>query len=143
MHPTQLAPIGRRVRRWKAASSGASSIEFYDPDGGRYGLPTYPYHWAPDGLLTIRQLRDKGLRPGGQELAAQILWRRRKASAASPTSTASNWPCPNGRPPPPSSSAIGKALAARRTCPTCGPKRTTTSRAQPANATTAPARGHR
>ena len=52
-------------------------IDFYDPDGVRYGLPTYPYHCAPDGLLTIRQLRDKGLRPGGQAIAAQILWRRR------------------------------------------------------------------
>ena len=53
-------------------------IDFYDPDGDRYGLPTYPWRCAPDGLLTIRQLRDKGLRPGGQDIAAQILWRRGK-----------------------------------------------------------------
>jgi len=52
--------------------------EFYDPDGQRFGVPTYPYHWAPDGLLTARQLRAKGLRPGGQDIAAQILWRHRK-----------------------------------------------------------------
>ena len=44
----------------------------------RYGLPTYPYRLGPDGLLTIRQLRAKGLRPGGQDIAAQILWRHRK-----------------------------------------------------------------
>ena len=52
--------------------------EFYDPDGQRYGRPTYPYHWAPEGLLTVRQLRARSLRPGGQDIAAQILWRHRK-----------------------------------------------------------------
>src|SRR5215469_17229954 len=52
--------------------------QFYDPEGQRYGLPTYPYHWAPAGLLTVRQLRAKGLRPGGQDIAAQILWRHRR-----------------------------------------------------------------
>jgi hypothetical protein len=53
-------------------------IDFYDPDGTRYGLPTYPYRCAPDGLLTMRQLRAKGLRPGGQDIVAQILWRHRR-----------------------------------------------------------------
>ena len=52
--------------------------EFYDPDGQRYGLPTYPWRFAPDGLLTLRQLRAKGLRPGGQAVVAQILWRHHK-----------------------------------------------------------------
>jgi hypothetical protein len=52
--------------------------EFYDPEGQRYGVPTYPYHLAPDGLLTARQLRAKGLRPGGRDIAAQILWRHCK-----------------------------------------------------------------
>ena len=93
--------------------------QFYDPDGERYGLPTYPYHWAPDGLLTIRQLRAKGLRPGGQDIAAQILWRHRK-QRASPTSTAKTSPNPNGAPPSNQLAAIGKALRARRICPTCG-----------------------
>ena len=51
-------------------------VEFYDPDGTRYGLPTYPYHWAPRHLVTVRQLRARGLRPGGQQPAAQILWRK-------------------------------------------------------------------
>src|SRR4051794_41064695 len=53
-------------------------IEFYDPDGHTYGLPTYPYRQAPKELLTVRQLRTQGLRPGGQPIAAQILWRHRK-----------------------------------------------------------------
>ena len=51
--------------------------EFYDPDGSRYGLPTYPYQWAPTGLLTMRQLPANGLRPGGQAIAAQIIWQHR------------------------------------------------------------------
>ena len=91
--------------------------QFYDPDGERYGLPTYPYHWAPDGLLTIRQLRVKGLRPGGQDITAQILWRRGKRVAylyredlAKPKRAATINQL----------AAIGKALQARRICPTCG-----------------------
>jgi hypothetical protein len=93
--------------------------EFYDPYGERYGLPTYPYHWAPQGLLTVRQLRTKGLRPGGQDIAAQILWRHRKQrrvaylyreEQAKPKRTATTAQL----------AAIAKALRARRTCPTCG-----------------------
>ena len=41
-------------------------------------MPTYPYRLAPAGLLTMRQLRARGLRPGGQDITAQILWRHRK-----------------------------------------------------------------
>lgn len=89
---------------------------FYDPTGARYGLPTYPYKFAPDGLLTVRQLRARGLRPGGQQPAAQILWRRGKRvaylyriEAAKPKRTATAA----------QTVAIGRALLARRTCPTC------------------------
>jgi hypothetical protein len=92
-------------------------LEFYDPTGERHGIPTYPYHWAPAGLLTRRQLTAKGLRPGGQHIAAQILWRRGKRVAylyredlAQPKRTAT----------PAQLAAIGRALRARRTCPTCG-----------------------
>ncbi|HUK70637.1 MAG TPA: hypothetical protein VLW50_18080 [Streptosporangiaceae bacterium] len=60
-------------------------LKFYDPDGERFAAPTYPYRWAPEGLLTVRQLRAKGLRPGGQEVAAQICG---GAGNASPTCTA-------------------------------------------------------
>lgn len=44
-----------------------------DPTGALHGgLPTYPWRHAPEGLATVRQLRAAGLRPGGQEPAAQI-----------------------------------------------------------------------
>ncbi|MEW2475525.1 RRQRL motif-containing zinc-binding protein [Micromonospora gifhornensis] len=89
---------------------------FYDPTGERYGLPTYPFKFAPDGLLTRRQLRARLLRPGGQEPAAQIMWRRGKRVAylyrldlALPKRTATAA----------QRAAIDKALIARRTCPTC------------------------
>ena len=94
-------------------------IEFYDPTGEHYGLPTYPWRWAPDGLLTARQLRARGLRPGGQDVCAQILWRHKKnrrvaylydEAAAKPKRTAT----------PAQLAAIDKALRARRTCSTCG-----------------------
>ncbi len=91
-------------------------IEFYDPSGEHYGLPTYPYRWAPDGLLTVRQLRARGLRPGGQDIAAQILWRKGRrvaylyrADLAKPKRTAT----------PAQRAAIERALTARRTCPEC------------------------
>jgi hypothetical protein len=91
-------------------------VEFYDPTGARFGLPTYPYHYAPTGLATVRQLRAAGLRPGGQAVTAQILWRRGKRIAylyplagAKPTRTAT----------PAQLAAIDRALTVRRTCPTC------------------------
>ena len=94
-------------------------LEFYDPTGDRYGIPTYPYHWAPEGLFTVRQLRLLGLRPGGQHIAGQILWRHRtqcrvaylyREDLAKPKRQAT----------PAQLRAIARALRARRICPTCG-----------------------
>ncbi|MFY1675062.1 RRQRL motif-containing zinc-binding protein [Plantactinospora sp. WMMB334] len=89
---------------------------FYDPTGDKYGLPTYPFKFAPAGLATRRQLRARNLRPGGQDVAAQILWRKGKRCAylyridlAVPKRTAT----------PAQRAAIDRALLARRTCPTC------------------------
>jgi hypothetical protein len=93
--------------------------EFYDPTGHRYGLPTFPYHWAPDGLATRRQLRAAGLRPNGQAIAAQILWRHRRQvrcaylfrlDLAKPKRAATGAQL----------QAVGKALTARRICRNCG-----------------------
>jgi hypothetical protein len=90
----------------------------YDPTGEHHGgLPTYPYKLAPPGLATRRQLRKAGLRPGGQDIAGQILWRKDKRVAylyridlARPKRTATAR----------QRAAIDKALKARRTCSTCG-----------------------
>jgi hypothetical protein len=117
MQSNSTLPSGWRIPTLDGARSRGIYVQFYDPDGRRYGIPTYPYHWAPTGLLTIRQLRARGLRPGGQQPAAQILWRRGlrvaylyRADLALPRRQAS----------PAQLAAIGKALAARRTCPACG-----------------------
>ncbi|MEV7994888.1 RRQRL motif-containing zinc-binding protein [Streptomyces sp. NPDC086077] len=82
-------------------------------------IPVYPWRLAPDGLATVRQLRARGLRPGGQDVAAQIerpRYRRGPLIAylyeidkAKPvrTMTPGKW------------AALAKANTARRTCPEC------------------------
>ena len=107
----------RRVPVLDGARSRGIYVEFYDPDGTRYGLPTYPYHWAPAHLATIRQLRARGLRPGGQQPAAQILWRKgRRVAYLYHLALA----LPKRQATPAQLRAIAAALRARRTCPTCG-----------------------
>jgi hypothetical protein len=94
-------------------------VEFYDPQGSRYGFPTFPYRYAPDGLATRRQLRAEGLRPNGYDPVAQLLWRHRKQTRtaylyrrdlAKPKRAAS----------PAQLAVIAKMLLARRTCRHCG-----------------------
>lgn len=112
-----LYASARRVPTLDGARSRGIYVEFYDPDGTRYGLPTYPYRWAPRHLLTARQLRAQGLRPGGQQPVAQILWRKGRRVAylydtrlALPKRTAT----------PAQLAALNAAMRARRTCPACG-----------------------
>lgn len=90
----------------------------YDPTGEHHGgTPTYPYRSAPAGLLTRRQLRAQGLRPGGQEPVAQILWRRgdRVAYLYRTDRARPVRPMTPGR-----ARALAAAMLARRTCPECG-----------------------
>jgi hypothetical protein len=111
------AAWNRRVPTLDGARHRGIYVQFYDPDGSRYGIPTYPWRWAPKGLATLRQLRARGLRPGGQQPAAQVIWRRGKRVAylyredlAKPKRTATAAQL----------AALAKALRARRTCPACG-----------------------
>jgi hypothetical protein len=94
-------------------------VEFYDPTGSRYGFPTFPYRYAPEELATRRQLRADGLRPGGFDPVAQILWRHKngrrvaylyRRDLAKPKRTAT----------PAQLAVIQRMLTARRTCSTCG-----------------------
>ncbi|GAA3865702.1 RRQRL motif-containing zinc-binding protein [Streptomyces lannensis] len=93
----------------------------FDPAGARFGIPTYPWHFAPDGYATRRQLRASGLRPGGQEAAAQIMrtHRRRKAGVQ----VAFLYRVDRAKPVRPMTSrkwgALALAMLARRTCPQC------------------------
>jgi hypothetical protein len=117
MQPISTLSWNRKVPTLDGARSRGIYVQFYDPYGNRYGIPTYPYHWAPKNLLTRRQLRARGLRPGGQSPIAQILWRRGlrvaylyRADLALPKRQAT----------PAQLTALDRALAARRTCATCG-----------------------
>lgn len=110
---------GTRTGHLEYCLSKGMYIQFYDPDGARYSIPTYPWRSAPPGLYTMRQLRARGLRPGGQQPVAQILWRKHKrqrvaylylASLALPKRTAT----------PAQLAALAAAMRARRTCPSCG-----------------------
>ncbi|MFF8951932.1 RRQRL motif-containing zinc-binding protein [Streptomyces sp. NPDC014940] len=82
-------------------------------------LPVYRWRLAPDGYATRRQLRARGLRPGGQEVAAQLERSRRRrppliaylyrVDLAKPVRpmTPARW------------AALARANAARRICPAC------------------------
>ncbi|MFI2262133.1 RRQRL motif-containing zinc-binding protein [Streptomyces tubercidicus] len=98
-----------------------SRPRFWDPDGTKFGVPTYPWRLAPDGLATRAQLRAAGLRPGGQAIAAQILWRSRRTRGG--IRAAYLYRIDHAKPVRPMTpgkrAALGKALAARRTCPNC------------------------
>jgi hypothetical protein len=93
-------------------------LEFYDPTGKRFGFPTFPYHCVPDGLVTRRQLRAAGLRPAGQPVIAQILWRHRKHRRIAYLYRR-DLAKPKREPTHAQLVAVSKALLARRTCPTC------------------------
>nr|CAH60139.1 hypothetical protein [Streptomyces tenjimariensis] len=82
-------------------------------------VPVYRWRLAPDGLATFRQLRAMGLRPGGQDVAAQLERPRRRrgpliaylyridlAKPVRPMTAAKR-------------AALAKANAARRVCPKC------------------------
>ncbi|WP_461712054.1 RRQRL motif-containing zinc-binding protein [Streptomyces sp. DSM 41013] len=82
-------------------------------------VPVYRWRLAPDGLATRRQLRTLGLRPGGQDVAAQVerprrhreplvayLYRVEQAKPVRPMTPAKR-------------AALAKANAARRVCSEC------------------------
>lgn len=60
--------------------SGRSNMAFFDPEGERYGMPTYPWRAAPAELATRGQLAKQGLRPAGAAPVAQVMWRSRRAN---------------------------------------------------------------
>ncbi|MFF7931827.1 RRQRL motif-containing zinc-binding protein [Streptomyces sp. NPDC007940] len=93
----------------------------YDPSGTRFGVPTFPWRFAPDGYATRRQLRARGLRPGGQPIAAQVMRRHRGRKAG--VQVAYLYLIDLAKPVRPMTSrrcgALALAMLARRTCPKC------------------------
>ncbi|MFZ4279657.1 RRQRL motif-containing zinc-binding protein [Streptomyces rhizosphaericola] len=92
----------------------------FDPTGARYGIPTYPWRMAPDGYATRRQLRARGLRPGGQPIAAQLMLINRRCGTPR---VAFLYRVDLALPVRPMTSrkwgALALAMLARRTCPKC------------------------
>ncbi|RSS77800.1 RRQRL motif-containing zinc-binding protein [Streptomyces sp. WAC06128] len=82
-------------------------------------VPVYRWRLAPDGLATRRQLRARGLRPGGQDVAAQVERPRRRRGPL----VAYLYSIEQAKPVRPMTlakwAALAKANAARRTCPQC------------------------
>lgn len=99
-------------------------VAFYDPTGKRYGTPTYPWCMVPEGLATRRQLAAAGLRPGGQPIAAQILWHSHRYRPPGGIRVAYLYDTaharPKRKPTPAQQAALARAMSARRTCPRCG-----------------------
>ncbi|MFE2192073.1 RRQRL motif-containing zinc-binding protein [Streptomyces olivaceus] len=91
----------------------------YDPSGSQYGIPTYPWRYAPDGLATRRQLRARGLRPGGQPVAAQVLRPRYRRGPLVAYLYRVDRAKPVRLMTPGKRAALAKAMRARRTCPVC------------------------
>lgn len=100
---------------------------FEDPAGEMFGLPTWPHGHAPAHLATRRQLRIVGLAPGGQEPAGQVMWLSRKTPGSTSRELREQFALlydldkavPKRSATPAVLKAVSKALAARRTCPTC------------------------
>lgn len=82
-------------------------------------IPVYPWRLAPEGLATVRQLRARGLRPGGQGVVAQI---ERPRCRRGPL-VAYLYEIDKAKPvrlmTPAKRAALAKANTARRICPQC------------------------
>jgi len=82
-------------------------------------IPTYRWRLAPHGLATRRQLRALGLRPGGQDVAAQLERPRRRRGPLVAYLYSIEQAKPVRPMTPAKWAALAKANAARRVCPEC------------------------
>lgn len=82
-------------------------------------LPAYRWRLAPDGLATRRQLRAMGLRPGGQDVAAELQRPRRRRGPLVAYLYRIDHAKPVRPMTPARRAALARANRARRTCPSC------------------------
>ena len=75
MQPSSTLPSSRRIPTLDGARSRGIYVQFYDPDGRRYGIPTYPYHWAPEAPVHHPPAPRPRAAPRRPAPTAQILWR--------------------------------------------------------------------
>ncbi|WP_331731219.1 RRQRL motif-containing zinc-binding protein [Streptomyces sp. NBC_00859] len=83
-------------------------------------LPVFRWHLAPDGYATRRQLRAQGLRPGGQDVAAQLERPRRRRGPLVAYLYLIDRAKPVRPMTPGRTTALAKANTAQRICPECG-----------------------
>ncbi|WP_432014965.1 RRQRL motif-containing zinc-binding protein [Streptomyces cucumeris] len=83
-------------------------------------LPVYLWRLAPEGLATRRQLRAMDLRPGGQDVAAELQRPRRKRGPLVAYLYRIDRALPVRPMTPARRAALAKANAAQRRCPACG-----------------------
>lgn len=81
------------------------------------GLPTWRWRCAPAGLVTRRQMRAVGRAPAGAAPVGRIECRRGRRWALLWDRAELG---PKRTPTPAQRAALGRALAARRRCPSCG-----------------------
>ncbi|MEU9947350.1 RRQRL motif-containing zinc-binding protein [Streptomyces sp. NPDC047939] len=82
-------------------------------------LPVYPWRLAPDGYATARQLRTRGLRPGGQDVAAVLERPRRRRGPLVAYLYRIDRAKPVRPMTPAKRAALAKANAAQQVCPNC------------------------
>ncbi|MFI1604071.1 RRQRL motif-containing zinc-binding protein [Streptomyces griseofuscus] len=82
-------------------------------------IPAYRWRLAPEGLATRRQLRARGLRPGGQDVVAQIERPRRRRGPLVAYLYSIEQALPVRPMTPAKWAALVKANQARRICPQC------------------------
>ncbi|PPK98032.1 hypothetical protein CLV92_102185 [Kineococcus xinjiangensis] len=88
------------------------------PEVEAAGWVSYRWGSAPAGYATRRQLRMAGLCPGGKPPRAEVRWGRRLERVAYLYRLADAQP--KRVPSAAQLTALGKAMAARRTCTACG-----------------------
>jgi hypothetical protein len=86
-------------------------------------FPVYRWRLAPEGLATRRQLRAQGLRPGGQDVVAQLERPRRRRGPLVAYLYRIDRALPVRPMTPGRRTALAQAMTARRTCPVCGQDR--------------------
>ncbi|MFD3495407.1 RRQRL motif-containing zinc-binding protein [Streptomyces sp. NPDC058690] len=82
-------------------------------------VPDYRWRMAPEGLATRRQLRAMGLRPGGQDVAAELQRPRRRRGPLVAYLYRIDRAKPVRPMTPGRAAALAKAMRARRICPNC------------------------
>ncbi|MGW0693555.1 RRQRL motif-containing zinc-binding protein [Streptomyces sp. NPDC002738] len=82
-------------------------------------LPAYRWRLAPDGYATRRQLRALGLRPGGQDVAAEVQRPRKRRGPLVAYLYRIDLAKPVRPMTPGRRAALARAMTARRTCPNC------------------------